>query len=858
VSTEIEPAPAPPLPRYDELRAPDGAVRPEWAYLADALEALGPRELAQRAQHASRILHQDGATYTLAPSAPLAGGIANELQRPWTLDPVPFVLTSEEWASVERGLIQRAELLDLLLRDLYGDQTLITRGLVPPEVVYGHDGYLRAVRGITPRGERALVLAACDLVRTADGSLVVLGDRTQAPSGAGYALENRRVMNQVFPSLFRDAHVHRLAGWFRALRTALQELVPADGGEGRIVVLTPGAGSETYFEHAFLATNLGCPLVEGADLTVRSGRVWLRSLGALEPVDVILRRVDDVWCDPLELRDDSWLGLAGLVEATRRGTVAVVNPIGAGVVENPGLAPFLPALATELLGTDLALPCVPSWWCGGAEDRRFVLDHLGELVLKPISRSWGSVPIVGRLLEPDELEAWRRIVAAEPWRWVGQQHLSHSLAPSFVEGGIVGRPAVVRAHLAAEADSYTVMPGGLTRVGRRVGDHLVSNSTGASSKDTWILASEPERQVSLWSSSVDLSPGGPDERAIPSRTSENLFWMGRYAERAEATIRLTRVILERLDDPMSRRDPVERARLALLLGALTHLTSSYPGFLGGEPDHPGIDHPEPGLLEVLTSSVHRGTLDSSLRNLLTAAYAVRDRLSADTWQVVSDLEDDLTALRRLGSNLLAVRVVIDRLLRALLALAGLAQESMVRDAGWRLLDTGRRIERGTLLCSITRSLLVPPAEPAAEPFVLESFLAASENLVAYRRRSRANLSAPAVLDLVLAEPTNPRSLRHQLDRLGDDLTALPRTTRGQRAETEERLVLDAATRLRLADAAVLATRVESTNRRDALDDVVGQIADLLTTASDAVAARLFTHLQPGPRLVGVTWREGDQ
>lgn len=853
MSTELDPqvgGVAGPPP-YDELRDAAGAVRPHWTYLASALEGLGHRELVERANQAGRLLHQDGATYTIySGGTGVSGRAAAEpdgLHTPWALDPVPFVVPSDEWGVIERGLIQRAELLDLLLRDLYGDRRVIERGLLPPEVVFGHDGYLRAACGIQPPSERLLVFTASDVVRAADGTLMVLGDRTQAPSGAGYALENRRVMNRVFPSLFRDAHVHRLSGWFHSVRNTLQRLVPREGGEGRIVVLTPGAGNETYFEHAFLAAHLGYPLVEGADLTVRHGRVWLRSLGGLEPVDVIVRRVDDVWCDPLETRADSRLGIAGLVEAARRGTVVIANPIGSGVVENPGIAPFLDGLCVELLGQELLLPSVTTWWCGDPDSRRHVRANLPRLVLKPISRSWGSLPVFGDQLDPDELETWRRILDAEPWRWVAQERVTVSHAPALGAEGLEGRPAVLRAHLVAEGDSFTVLPGGLTRTGRDAGDVLVSNRTGGSSKDTWVLASEPERRVSLWST-AGAAGSSNDERAIPSRTSENLYWLGRYAERAEATIRLSRVVLERIDDPEARSDPAERQRLGMLLASLTHVTATYPGFVLADDDSI-VDHPEPGLLAVLTGG-RPGTLDACLRSLLSSAYAVRDRLSADTWQVVSDVEDDLAALRRLGSNLMAVRVVTDRLLRALLALSGLAQESMVRDAGWRFLDIGRRIERGALLASMARSMLVPIVDPPAEPLVLESFLASAESLVAYRRRSRSQLSAAGVIDIVLAEPTNPRSLRYQLDRLGENLADLPRTSVGRRAEREELLVLDASSRLRMAESATLAGRSRTTGRREELDDLAMRVADLLASTSDALGRRLFTHLQPVPRIVG--------
>ena len=823
------PHPPPAVVPYDEWRDATGTLRPHVAAVGRALDRIAGPELAERVGQARRLLHHDGAIYT-----------TSGVHQPWVLDPVPLVVQSDEWAEVERGLVQRARLLDALLVDLYGERSVLERGLLPPAVVFGHEGYLRPVAGTAGSGKRLLMMTAVDLARRPDGTIVALGDRTQSPTGAGYALENRRAMNQVFPSLFRGTQVRRLAGWFHELQLALARLAP--DGDGRVVVLTPGAASPAYFEHAFLATNLGYPLVEGADLTVRSGRVWLRSLGGLEPVDVILRRVDDMWCDPLELRGDSWLGVAGLVEASRRGTVAIVNPLGSAVLENPGLGPFLGGLCRGLLGEDLVLEGVASWWCGDPASRSDVLARLPELVLKPISPSANTAEVVSGRRGPDGIGALAQMVKTEPWRWVAEERLAPARMPSVGHEGLEPRPVLLRAQLVATPDSWAVLPGGLVRVGRHVDEVVVSNRIGASSKDAWVLATEPDRQVGLWSArpSVDL-----DERAIPSRTSENLFWMARYAERAEGTIRLSRVILDRLDDPEILGDRSERAWLEAALGAVNQVTGNLED---GEADIDDfLTHPEATLVAVLTSASDPGALTPCLRNLLRAANGARDRLSSDTWRVVSDVESDLAALHRLRPNIAAVRDICDHLRRALLALAGLAQESMVRDAGWRLLDSGRRFERSSLVCAVTRRLLVPPADDRLEPMLLESFLASSESLVAYRRRSRSRLAAAAALDLVLAEASNPRSLRYQLDRLVENLAALPRADDGDN-DLLRGLVADALQRVDDADTATLARRDPTTGRRQALDELMVDVEALLDRASEALADRFFAHHRAERRL----------
>ncbi|MGH8514783.1 MAG: circularly permuted type 2 ATP-grasp protein, partial [Gammaproteobacteria bacterium] len=368
---------------------------------------LGPLEFERRAEESRRLLLESGVTYHVY-------GDREGTERPWDLDPIPFLISSQEWAVIEAGLIQRAEVLNLLLKDLYGPRDLIKKGVLPPELIYAHGGFLRPCMDIQKRGEHWLTLYAADLARAPDGMMWVLGDRTQVPSGTGYALANRMAISRLLPSLFRDAHVHRLALFFQNLRTALAALAPQKDEAPRIVVLTPGPLNETYFEHGYLASYLGYPLVQGDDLSVSDGRVWLRSLQGVEPVDVILRRVDDHYCDPVELWPQSRLGVPGLVEAARQGRVAVVNPLGASLLENPALNAFLPSVARYFLGQDLALPSAPTWWCGEPRGRSHVLAHLDDLVIKATYREFGQRPVFGPLLSAKERAVWAARISAHP------------------------------------------------------------------------------------------------------------------------------------------------------------------------------------------------------------------------------------------------------------------------------------------------------------------------------------------------------------------------------------------------------------------------------------------------------------
>ena len=377
---------------YDELYERDGSARAHWSAVLGGLAEIGAGEFAQRWREARRMLRENGVTYNVYDDVQSA-------ERPWALDPIPVLLTSNEWRAIEHGLVQRAELLEAILADLYGPHTLVRRGLVPAEMIYAHPGFARPCVGVPPPRGRNLPLYAADLARRPDGGFCVLGDRTQAPSGAGYALENRVVLSRTLPSIVRDAHVHRLPHFFRRLRAALGALSTRDDDTPHIVMFTPGPGNETYFEHAFLASYLGGTLAQGDDLTVRNQRVWLRTLEGLRPVDVIIRRVDGAFSDPLELRGDSLLGVPGLLQAARQRHVAIVNPLGSSVVQNRALLAVLPQLARELLGEDLRLPSVPTWWCGDAPGRAYVLAHLDELVITPIFPDRARPTVFGGALD---------------------------------------------------------------------------------------------------------------------------------------------------------------------------------------------------------------------------------------------------------------------------------------------------------------------------------------------------------------------------------------------------------------------------------------------------------------------------
>ncbi len=820
---------------YDVLVRDDGTLREHWANAVGALEGLGAQELAGRTAVLDRMLDDEGISYRL---------VERGISMRWPLDPLPTLVPSAQWTEIESGVIQRAVLLDLVLRDLYGPRDLLDRGLLPPEVVFAHPGFLRQCDGISTAIEQQLLTYAADLGQSSDGTTIVLADRAQAPSGAGYALANRAMLSRVFPSLYRDSQVHRVAPYFRSLRAALERVADtARTDDPRIVVLTPGSQAETSFEHTYVGSYLGYPVVEGGDLTIRDGRVHLRALGRLEPVDVILRRADAEWCDPLELRPDSQLGVPGLVEASRRSNVSVVNPLGAGVLENAGILPFLPAIAEHFLGQELLLPSVATWWCGQDQSRSHVLANLSTMVVKPIGRELGVTSVFGGELSEVDRDDLARRIEAHPHRWVGQEQLRLSTVPTMVDGVISPRPSTLRTFAVARGESYVVMAGGLTRVAPTADTLDISNQTGAVSKDTWVLASEPENPSEFW-----LRPGPPttatDPSSLSSRAAENLFWLGRYAERAEAVTRMLRAVHDRLEES----GPEGTVCVETLLGALTLMTATAPGFVG---DGAAARIADPGaeLLSLACDADRTGTLAHCIRHLLHAAEAVRDQLSQDTWMVIGSIESELAAL---GTTTPGQPTIIQdrlgRVLQDLLALNGLAADSMVRDAGWHFMDAGRRIERASQLAALLRATVTVVHDTATDSLLFESVLVAGESIITYRRRYRSRAQIETLLDLLVADPGNPRSLRHQVDRLSNDVTLLPGGNVPGRPTPEEKLVLQLSTLLRVLDTSAVATVDESGSRPD-LAVFLAAVDTALAQISDALQSRNFVQLLPQRQMV---------
>ncbi len=826
----------------DQVYTPDGAIKPEWDYLLNSLDNLGSKALKERQDKARRILRDDGVTYNIyAENSPS--------NSEWELDLVPAIIGSEAWSVIEAGLLERAELLNLMLRDFYGERTLLKQNIIPPEALFGHGGFLRACHGIKIPGEHELILHSADMVQRADGTMCVLSDRTQAPSGAGYVLENRTVMSRVFPSLFRDSHVHRLASFFQRLRHKLISLSPSDG-QARVVVLTPGAHNETYFDHSYISNYLGFPLVQSGDLVVRNGFVWMKSLDGLDRVDVILRRVDDVSCDPVELRSSSQLGVPGLLDVVRAGRVIMANPIGSGVLENPILLKYLPEISKALLGRELRLDSVKTYWCGDPEDLTFVTAHIKELIIKPIYRGHSLKSVFGGDLSQAETTELLQKIRHQPTQFVAQERIDKPHVPSLINGGLEPRPAILRTFSVAADNSYIVMPGGLTRVGNEVSSPIVSMQAGCPSKDTWITATEPERISENEANEAGQAELEASLMSLPSRVIENLFWMGRYAERAEASLRILRTVFMMINDEQA----INKASQRILLQSITEVTGTHPGFLNATDEQ--LANPEEELLLIIKDGNRPGSIKSTLNSLLYCADESKELLSSDTIRVINDIRDALDNLESSLANGLssAPEEDLDPLVIPLIALSGLMQESMVRGVGWHFLDMGRRVERGVQIMKTVTTFATYIDENASKRTLLNAMLRSMEVFITYRRHSRNRSGMELGLELVLLDDTNPRSLIFQFEQLQKHFSAVRRMgsdTKG--LEEEDRVLLEAVTKLKLSRINELAESKDGS--RSELVDLLIRLNTLLSDFSNTISDRYFDHRIDPQQLVNTSWED---
>ncbi len=822
---------------FDELRglgapgAEPDRMTPAWSqFFADA-DVRSLEHLRDLSATLARQIHDNGVTYNVYADA-------NGPQRPWSLDLFPLILPPVDWQMLEAGVRQRVRLLDQVMADVYSRQQLLAKGLLPAALVQGHPGYLRPMHGVEPVGGNYLHIAAFDLARGPNGAWSVVGQRTQAPSGLGYLLENRLAISRMFPQAFHSMRVQRLAGTYRALMDGLRQMSPA-GQDAHVALLTPGPYNETYFEHAYLARYLGLTLVEGSDLTVRDQRLFLKTLKGLEPIDCLLKRVDDQYLDPLELRADSTLGVPGLLQAIRAGNLLVANAPGSAFLESPALLGFLPALAQHLLGEDLQLPSLPTWWCGERLAMQEALPLLKHSAIKPTypgSQAHGNFEaVLGGTLSPRQLEEWAARIAGRSDQYTVQAYMPLSQMPTWRSqrdsGHIVPRSLMLRVFAVSDGpQSWRVLPGGLTRVASSGAD-IASMQRGGSSADTWVLTNGEVDTTTLLQPRLTPTAVAMRKRLVTSRAAENLFWLGRYSERAENTLRLARITLECLSGEEQSSEP-----LLDWLGAMAQANTLVL---------PGVPSPrqsplifERAIIASLGAHDLATSLGYNLRALKGAAANVRERLSQEHWTVIVRTEEELTArcasLARRGefSAMEALRI-LKSTSTAMAAITGAQTDRMTRDDGWRLLSVGRHTERlGFLASALVRGFETGSVQ---EDGGFEAMVALFDSTITFHAQFQQSRELAALVDLVVLDRDNPRSLGWVAQTLRGRLAKLA----GSPADSLSALSM------RVPDAGswglAQLCEADANGQLATLHDLLWSCSDAAYELSEQISAIYFTH-----------------
>ena len=831
---------------HDETLTANGSIQPDWQRVMRSLGALSPDEVAHHQLEISRQLRAYGIAYSSLSNA-------QHTSRPWHLDLTPFVIAPNDWATVSRALEQRAQLKRAILTDIYNEQRLIRERLIPPAMIFAHNGYQRDAYKLGTHLD--LPMLSADISRSPSGQWYVVDDICQYPEGIGYTVENRLVLSRTLPKLFRECRVQRVAGYFEQIQQHIAELSESDG---RCVMLAYGPDHPYYFEYAFLAKYLGYTLVQCGDLTVRDNRVYLRTVAGLQRVSVIVRFIKDTNLDPMATGQASASGITGLFQAVRNNGVKVINPLGSGVLDNPALNVCLPQLCKELLGEDLLMPGPPTYWLGDEKQLAHVMSKRDALLFRDID-SLGQL-FDPRLMTQEELEQLNRNITLTPHRYVAQERLDRSIAPAFNGTVAVKRQVTVRCFLIAQGDRYATMPGGLCLLDTAADGRRPAYDALAGSKDTWVIADGPVKPITLLTRSALSSQFSVIDGELPSRVAENLFWMGRHAERCEICVRLLRCVFQTLqnDDPMDTAEPSDNTItpvLSAILRAITKATGTLPGFVGRGGVR-RIRAPQKELLSLLHDPSRAGTLPSALNQLQSSAASARDRVSDELLRVLNRLEDicsqfvdnptpalmfdDIDTLKNINSQL------ADTLL-SLSAFAGLAHENFTHGDGWRFMMLGRRLERVQHTSVVINTML---AQDHNDTQLLETLLKHFDSVMTYRSRYRSQIDVSLVLRLLLVDEFNPRSLAFQLKEIHDTIALLPGRRSLSQADALSQLAIVGLSRIQLADPEqLIAARKDA---RQNLPKLLSVLEELPAKMADILTATYFSHVQTGQQLADLS------
>ncbi|ADG94748.1 protein of unknown function DUF404 [Arcobacter nitrofigilis DSM 7299] len=816
---------------FDEMFDKDTNVKEHWKDILKDLEKAGIEKLEQKQIEIDWRLEDNGVTYNIYNDP-------NGTNRRWNLDPIPFVVTKEEWEEVSKGLAQRAKLLNLIFKDIYTEQRLIKEGIVPAEIIYGHKSFLPIVFNFENEDYYSMKFYATDISRGPDGKFWVINDRTQSPSGLGYAIENRLTMNSISNELYPDVKTFKISKFIEGFKEMLTSFASKNNENPLITLLTPGPHNETYFEHSYLSSFLNLTLVQGEDLLTKNNQLWLKTLSGLKKVDAMIRRVDSRYCDPLELRTDSQLGVSGLVNVLRNDNLSMINPIGVGILENIGLNPFMENIAKFFLDEELILPQIATWWCGQKKELAFVLENLTNLIVKRIDKSSRLEVFFGNQLNEEELLKLKEKILANPNYYVGQEIIDFSTVPSFYKDKIEPRNAVIRAFsYLNEEEEYSVMPSGLVRVSSSKNSLVVSNQKGGTSKDLWILGeNHAHAAVNLYRNKDFV-----DSRLenISTKRAENLFWLGRYLTRAISTTRMIRFNLKSLLN-INRYDDdnnISKKTANILNVSLTHLTMTYPGFLNEEEVNPLKE-----VVAVIKDTNKVGSLSFTLSMLSNINANVKNLLTMEAWRIYERMQKDWFNYnkRTVISNREHINE-LDNLLIYLMAYKELIDESIFKEQGLILYDIGCKLEASQLLISKMRSLLTTKLDNILEYDILDSMLNSYESYNSYRAHYKSSLDLENIIEFLLFNTKYPKSLIYIINELLQNLKELPYINKDTHLSDFEAPIFKIYSMLKLSNAKSLLKTKDEDFIYKKFDNLLSKASLHLAESSEELTKTYFSH-----------------
>ncbi|MCX6051312.1 MAG: circularly permuted type 2 ATP-grasp protein [Campylobacterales bacterium] len=815
----------------DEMFDREKKVKEPWSEILHKLKSAGFSTLEEKQAEIDWLLEDNGVTYNIYNS------VEGSTNRSWSLDPIPFVISELEWSEIKKGLQQRAKLLNLILKDLYSEQKLIKENIIPAEVIFSHKGFSPEVYDFGLRDNFNLYFYATDLARGPDGKMWVINDRTQAPSGLGYAIENRLTMNVIAKELYPDIEIKKLFFFLEEFKNLFKKFKHDE--DSVAALLTPGPYNETYFEHSYLSSFLNIELVQGEDLLTKNGSLWLKNLGGLKKVDTLIRRVDDRYCDPLELKSSSKLGVAGLVDVIRQNNLNMINPVGSAILENIGLNPFMEKVSQYFLNETLILPQIATWWCGQEKELEFVLENLDKLIIKKIDRTESVQVYFGKKMSDTERENLKNLLLQNPNQFVAQEEIDFSTVPYYANGTIEPRSATIRTFSLKSEDDYSVMNGGLVRVSSIKDALLVSSQKGGTSKDLWILGKE-DLEMNFTNIFENSKYSDTFINNLSTLKAENLFWLGRYLSRLITTTRFVLHIVKKMSNFYRYEGITSKESQEILQKSLTHLTMTYPGFFNEENKKKLIRNPMIEIASVVKDASRQGSLSFTLSMLSSTNINLKDILAIESTKVYEKMKKEWAIFTKKTSySNISMANDLEKMLVYMIAYKGLVKESIYKEQGLILYDIGYNIESALLLISKARSILCWHVEKSVEYDILEGLLNSQESFNAYRAKYKSSLLLENVIEFLIFNKQFPKSLAYRTNELLNELKLLPKSK--DALTSYEKPIAHANELLKSLDIKNLIKMNDNELIYFEFDSVLSQLSQLYIECSNEFSKTYFSH-----------------